>query len=269
MMNNFIVKKKGKDDEGSSSFRKDDGQVDHDSLFVTEGQLAPNEYYELVEVTPLTNMLEPMPPTERSQYSKNRTRSNIKYIMSGMALILIIMAIVVGSVCRNGQCSSQQQQIQGNENETTAYSKSPFLTSEDLIVAIDNWMADTNRSQVQDTFGKIQDWDVSGITNFSHLFSARRNPLACRFNENISAWNISSATTLEAMFYGAGLFEADISNWNVSKVTDMQYFMAEATFFGSDLSRWDTSNVINASSMFYWASNLMEVVLKIGMYPML
>ena len=48
-------------------------------------------------------------------------------------------------------------------------------------------------SEVEATYGKIQDWDVSHITNMKKIFYAK-----LRFNADLSRWDTSS---VETMYY--------------------------------------------------------------------
>ena len=41
------------------------------------------------------------------------------------------------------------------------------------------------------------------------------------FNQDISTWDVSNVTNMEAMFENATAFNQDIGNWDVSNVTDM------------------------------------------------
>ena len=43
------------------------------------------------------------------------------------------------------------------------------------------------------------------------------------FDQNLSAWKVSSVTDMRAMFSGAQAFNQDLSDWNVSSVTNMGY----------------------------------------------
>jgi len=44
------------------------------------------------------------------------------------------------------------------------------------------------------------------------------------YNEDLSGWDVSSATTMDQMFEEAEAFNADLSGWDVSNVTDYQDF---------------------------------------------
>ena len=91
----------------------------------------------------------------------------------------------------------------------------------------------------------IQDWDVSGITDFSSLFNSKLN-----FNGNISAWNVSAATTMRNMLSDCNNFNGDISGWNVAKVEDMRYMFAANYVFDQDISGWNVAAVTIMDNMF-------------------
>lgn len=79
----------------------------------------------------------------------------------------------------------------------------------------------------------ISNWDVSTATNLGSVFSGART-----FNRNIGAWDTSLATITSSMFLNATSFNQDISNWNVSSVTGMNSMFAGATAFNQDISAW-------------------------------
>jgi hypothetical protein len=56
-------------------------------------------------------------------------------------------------------------------------------------------------------------WDVSAVQDFGYTFSA-----ANAFNQDLSAWNTSSATTFIRMFQGTAI-NMDFAGWNVSSVS--------------------------------------------------
>jgi len=61
------------------------------------------------------------------------------------------------------------------------------------------------------TYGDIEDWDTSKVTDMSELFS-RSN-----FDEDVGRWDVSSVTNMMFMFYGNSVFNQDINAWNVDK----------------------------------------------------
>tara|TARA_B100000427_G_C15483642_1_gene584276 strand:- start:158 stop:454 length:297 start_codon:yes stop_codon:yes gene_type:complete len=64
----------------------------------------------------------------------------------------------------------------------------------------------------------ISDWDVSSVTKMNAMFRE-----ANTFNNGEEALNwdndTSNVTDMNAMFYNASAFNKDISNWNVGQVT--------------------------------------------------
>ena len=60
-------------------------------------------------------------------------------------------------------------------------------TKEELQTAVDMWV-DDNASALA-TYGEINTWDVSLITDMSNLFNGKSE-----FNEDLSNWNVSSVT---------------------------------------------------------------------------
>ena len=137
----------------------------------------------------------------------------------------------------------------------------------ELKTAVDEWIQDsksatstygeintwdtsliTNMSRLfqdYETFnGDISDWDVSSVTNMKYMFWE-----ASAFNQDISSWDTSSVTTMAGTFSLATNFDQDIGNWDVSSVTDMRGTF-QASYFNQDISNWDVSNVTDMSFMF-------------------
>jgi surface protein len=103
----------------------------------------------------------------------------------------------------------------------------------------------------------IGNWCVSRIQDFSFLFNTfdsgsgdRFNPGAAFFNEDISRWDVSSATTTRSMFDAAASFDQPLGNWNVSSVTDMANMFIGASSFNQSLGDWDVSSVKDMQAMF-------------------
>ena len=54
----------------------------------------------------------------------------------------------------------------------------------------------------------ISDWNVSNVTNMSHMFMACSN-----FNQNISKWDINKVLKFNFMFFCCSKFNHNISSW--------------------------------------------------------
>merc|ERR1719174_2316071 len=85
--------------------------------------------------------------------------------------------------------------------------------------------------------GPIGSWDVSAVTDMSHLF-----------------------TPGNTLIPGADKFNGDISKWDVSSVTDMGYMFAEALSFNGDISKWDVSKVKQMGMIFYGAKSFSKTL---------
>ena len=86
---------------------------------------------------------------------------------------------------------------------------------------------------------------VTSIEDFSSLFQNKHG-----FNEDISQWDVSSATSMAYMFENAHTFAGDLSRWNVSRVVSMRSMFHTARAFDGDLSGWDVSRVTDMWNIF-------------------
>lgn len=142
-----------------------------------------------------------------------------------------------------------------------------FTTTKELRSAVQTYL--TSKFYPQDLADKygwpIGQWDVSQISDFSHLFAKRT-----AFNEDISQWNMSRATNLDFMFWHAHSFEGEgIEQWDVSRVTSMERTFFAAESFSADISRWNVSNVVNfekclAQSSPYFQSTVVQHALLLS-----
>jgi hypothetical protein len=98
------------------------------------------------------------------------------------------------------------------------------------------------------TVGRMNEWDVGQIQNFSSMFSRATN-----FNQPIYSWQTGSATDMSFMFNQTFEFNQSLLFWDVSNVQNMFGMFATAVKFDQPLSLWDTGNVNNMSSMFFSA----------------
>ena len=94
----------------------------------------------------------------------------------------------------------------------------------------------------------IGDWDVSGVTDMSFMFSSSYNAMA--FNQDISDWDVSSVNNMREMFRRAQAFNQDIGDWDVSSVNNMQRMFYNAEAFNQDIGDWDVSSVNTMQGMF-------------------
>ena len=67
-------------------------------------------------------------------------------------------------------------------------------TKDELKTAVDEWIEDF--TSANSTYGEINTWDTSLITDMSYLFHNIDKPT---FNGDISDWDVSSVTDMEYM----------------------------------------------------------------------
>ena len=125
------------------------------------------------------------------------------------------------------------------------------LTNATFAQAITDILAqDSNGDYNLAPYGKIQDWDVSQVTDMTNAFYQKTS-----FNGDISSWDVSNVTDMESIFNEAHAFNQEISAWDVSSVTHMRRMFRKANAFTGDISSWDVSNVITMGSMFQFNSS--------------
>jgi len=93
--------------------------------------------------------------------------------------------------------------------------------------------------------GDINDWDVSEVTDMSHLFEDAET-----FNSPIDKWDVSNVTRMDFMFSGAKKFNQPINQWNTGQVVDMDYMFSTAIAFNQPLDSWDVAGVTTMYGMF-------------------
>jgi surface protein len=133
-----------------------------------------------------------------------------------------------------------------------------FASTNELCEAVDEHLEAENPEtmSVSVTCGyPVGTWDVSHTNDFSDAFNADpidngRNQAASCFNEDLSQWDVSSASTVHQMFRRAEAFNQDLSMWDVSSVVNMSHMFFSACAFNQDLSLWDASQMADMSRMF-------------------
>ena len=97
-----------------------------------------------------------------------------------------------------------------------------FTERSELDTAVNLWIS--NEASAKETYGEINDWNVTKINDFSDLFLNET-----LFDSDISNWDVSNGTDFSGMFDGAEAFNQDISYWDVSKGTDFSGMFDSAT----------------------------------------
>jgi len=110
---------------------------------------------------------------------------------------------------------------------------------------VSDWIDEgTSKSTVVATYGAIEEWDVSDVTNMIFLFYGDQlTSTFGSFNADLSKWNTSAVTSMFAMFFSASAFNSDVSKWKTGAVTTMSYMFASAFVFNRDVAEWNTGGV--------------------------
>ena len=88
-------------------------------------------------------------------------------------------------------------------------------------------------------------WDVSNVQNFSNMFDGSLPSGSI----DLSNWDMSSATSINAMIKSVGGTVGNVTGWDVSNVkgTGLVSFMNSNAVFNQNISSWDISE---ATSLF-------------------
>jgi surface protein len=106
---------------------------------------------------------------------------------------------------------------------------------------VEEWL-DTPETEFNED---ISAWDVSSVTNMTDMFR-----FAFSFNQPLDSWDVSKVTTMDGMFQGAMRFNQPLGFWDVRKVTTMERMFSEATAFNQPLGSWDVRQVTTMERMF-------------------
>ena len=131
------------------------------------------------------------------------SRRRMVFLACAVVLVIVLVAVITSVTSSNRQPSvpSQAPTPSPTASPTTRFRS--FETTEELYAAVDAYLEDnSSNTTVAATYGHpIGAWDVSRIEDFAELFSTDRNILTLTFNEDVSEWDMSSATILRDMFY--------------------------------------------------------------------
>jgi surface protein len=104
---------------------------------------------------------------------------------------------------------------------------------------------------VEQRYGPINTWNVSGVNNFARVFSGLN-----WFNEDISGWDTSNVFAMPETFQYAKKFNQDINGWDVSNVSIFVLAFMDNAAFNQDLNAWDVSGAVGPAAfvgMFHTA----------------
>ena len=115
-----------------------------------------------------------------------------------------------------------------------------FFTTAELQTAVDLWISDNAAALA--TYGGINTWNTTAITDMSSLFSNKTT-----FNSDISNWDVSNVTNMSNMFRFAELFNQPLNNWDVRNVTEMRGMFRYANAFQQPLNLWQLNSLTGIS----------------------
>ena len=131
--------------------------------------------------------------------------------------------------------------LRGTGGITFTYTLSIFVFTSKVQLqdAVNLWISDN--ALAISTYGQINTWDVSAITDMSNLFQDKTT-----FNSDISNWDVSNVTNMTNMFQEATAFNSPINNWDVRKVTNISRMFNYASSFQQPLNLWDLNALVTA-----------------------
>ncbi len=106
--------------------------------------------------------------------------------------------------------------------------------------------------------GDISTWDISNATDLSYMFFGARE-----FNSNVNtkivpmydgkeylAWDTRNAEWLAGMFHNAQVFNQPLNNWDTAKVKSLFNTFLDTSAFNQPLDNWNTESVTNMYQVF-------------------
>ena len=124
----------------------------------------------------------------------------------------------------------------GGISLNTSPSIYPFTTKAELQTAVNLWISDNTSALA--TYGEINTWNTTAITNMGDLFSNKTT-----FNSDISNWDVSNVTNMSNMFTFAESFNQPLNNWDMRNVTIMGYMFQYADAFQQPLNLWQLNSL--------------------------
>ena len=146
-------------------------------------------------------------------------------------------------------------------NPSFSHHRQVLTTLDDTNIHLAAYQWAKNKTLAESTYGPIQNWDISRVTNMNNMFGDK-NPYwdgNYAWNHDVAfpadaftKWDVSKVTDMSYAFWGTWTaFNGDLSQWNVSNVSSMEGMFAVTKIFNCDLSKWDTCKVTNMKNMFW------------------
>ena len=115
------------------------------------------------------------------------------------------------------------------------------ITDENIHELVDQWCSGRAFN--------IGQWDVSRVTNMSHLFESCTNRVFT-IDKELGSWDVSKVTDMSYMFANVKTANPMIEHWDIRNVRNMSNMFANTSSFDmKTISLWDTSNVIDKTDM--------------------
>lgn len=98
--------------------------------------------------------------------------------------------------------------------------------------------------------GDLSNWNTSSVTGLNAMCSNSNN-----ISGDLSNWNLINVLDSFGIFYDSDNFNANISNWNLENLASFQMFFSDTNNFSGDLSNWNTNSLNNLDSIFSNSNN--------------
>lgn len=135
------------------------------------------------------------------------------------------------------------------------FKKKVFETKDELKEALKKYLYESEYTkEIINTYGTINLWNVSRITDMSYLFldfvDTNRDDEIDWSKLNINSWDVSNVTNMVGMFNKLAKFNSPLDGWDVSNVKNMSSMFCGCTEFNQPLEDWNLLSIENMSGMF-------------------
>jgi surface protein len=160
------------------------------------------------------------------------------------------MALKIGSTSVSKMYKGSVEITKGYLGSTLIYSSvlpTVALNNSNFSTARDLWF--TDQAQAETTYGLIENWNTTAVTNMNAAFKGNAGVIRNDFNEDIGNWDVSNVTDMSDMLRTQPLFNQDIGSWDTSKVSKFVFMFYFSTAFNQDISGWDITGAWNMFGM--------------------